>query len=496
MSAACRNAHERSERLEQRSPGPMVSRRTALKLGGVLSLGVAVTACSADESPRLDGVARVLVDGVIEAQPWHAFLDSVGVAAHWSFLDTPYARTAEVADLIADCGIRHVRSEASADAARLLAERGLSSTFLVDVDVRRPRDVANQLEVIRPLVDEGGVVAVEGPNEPDLFWVEGDLSYQGLPFPNGVLAWQEELFGTVRSDPQLRDLTVIGPSFGQTYWGGGHPFEPGSLADVVDVGNFHPYPSGNPYAPQQTYAGIAEYYRHSDFPSVALDRHPINLDTYRPPFGDKPMMVTETGYSTWRLGQSEAVQARYLPRLYLENYRLGIVRTYMYEFVDEFPDPTGQDREWHFGMLRHDLSAKPSYHAVRDLLRAVRGDDGAVAVRIPVKLTAVPAAGYDATALHHVALARSAGKAAVLLWHEVSANDLSPLERTPPEPLRTVDQPPVGVRLELPAGARLERALVLQDDGTTAKVEVQRRSTELAFEVPDRVVVLLVEGLG
>jgi hypothetical protein len=479
------------------------SRRDVLKVGAGLGLGLTVAACSSSQGLPSSGEPTrpsageptTVVDGVVRAAPWQSFVDSVGVAAHWTYLDTPYKQAERVADLIEECGIRHVRSEPSPAAARLLAARGIRSTFLVDINVRQPVPLTTQLDALRPLVAEGAVVAVEGPNEPDLFWTASSLTYRGQGFPDGVLAWQRELFQLVRQDPQLRHLTVIGPAFGKTYWGGGHPFPAGSLAGVVDVGNLHLYPSGNPFADRQTYAGIREYYRFSDFPSATLDRYPINLTTYRPPFGDRPVVATEAGYSTWRLGQSEAVQARYLPRMYLEHFRLGITRTYVYEFVDEFDDSSGDEREANFGLVRHDLRPKPSFRTVSRLLATARGRAGQVAREVVATITVTPPSGFDAAALHQTTLALSPDTVVVFLWHEVSADDLSPLEDEPPRPPMEVRQPAMSVLLDLGREADVVSAVMLQDDGTTTEVEVTRRNAGLELQVSDRVVALVVRGV-
>ena len=39
------------------------------------------------------------------------------------------------------------------------------------------------------------------------------------------------------------------------------------------------------------------------------------------------------------MASSEAAAAKYVPRLFLEDYARGIVRTYLYEFLDEAADP-------------------------------------------------------------------------------------------------------------------------------------------------------------
>lgn len=431
--------------------------------------------------------------------PAVAFTGSVGVNVHWDFLDTPYGTRYEaVRDALVASGIRHVRGAETSRAADL-SGRGITTTVLVDQGSQGGgRGPAAAMADLAPLAASRAVDAVEGPNEGDLFWEENRRSYRGEPFPAGVVAWQRDLWRAVHADPRTRDLIVIGPSLGGTYWDGSNPFAPGSLAGVADWATIHPYAAGNPYADQFAYGGIQHYYDSADFPSVALDRYPVTLETYRPPFGDLPVAATEAGWSTWRLGPSEAAQAAYVPRLFLECWRLGLARCYSYELLDEKADPSGDDREAHFGLLRHDLSPKPAYTALASLMSAVE-DAGegapppaALATVASARLEVDPPPGYDAETVHHVALARSDGSVVVALWQEVSRDDVSGKDQDPPRPVREVDQPPIGVRLDLGRAGRGARVQVIGADGRLQDAGARQAGTTWSFDVPDRVTLVTV----
>ncbi len=431
----------------------------------------------------------------VERQPTRAagaFVDSLGVNVHWDYPDTPYGGDYEgVRRLLVDSGIAHVRGQEMRAAD--LHRDGITTTVVVDRRTGDEDTPAARLEAMRPLIASGAVDALEGPNEPDLFWTREDRRYRGEPFPQGPLLWQQELYRAAQSDSSSARLPVIGMSFGRTYWGGGHPYGAGQLRGSADWGNIHPYPGPNTFTDPVPYAGIDRYYWNADFPSLSMDRHPINLETYRPPFGDLPMSATENGYSTWRLGQSEKMQGRYMPRLFLEGFRLGLERTYSYELVDEFVDPSGEDREAHFGLVRHDLTPKPAYTAVQSLLRAVGdgADPGAaVTERLDYRLDVTPPAGFDARYLHHVVLQRRDGSHVIALWHEVSGDDLSGRDKTPPEPIREVEQPPMDVSLGLATGDdRLGLATVrtLDDEGHLQETGATNDGDTLQLSVPDRV---------
>lgn len=469
----------------------MLTRRRALQTFGAAIGGTAVggAALLGGAAPALAASAQPLG----RLRPVSAFVDSVGVNTHLGWWDTPYgADYRRVRELLAASGVRHVR-DFDSHRARDLARAGVSTTVLVDSDMAGRGDPAARVRELTPLVTSGAVVAVEGPNEADLFWTRGRRTYRGQPFPGGAVRWQRDLHAAVKGDPRLRDLTVIGPSLGGTYWGGGNPYRSGELERVSDWGNFHPYPAGNPYCPQRRYAGIQEYYADADFPSVALDQHPITFDTYRPPFGGRPMAASETGYSTWRWGQSERTQGLYTPRLFMENFRLGIPRTYAYELLDVFDDHGGGDREAHFGWLRHDLSPKPAYRAVASMMQVVTGGvpgSGRARRALDASIQVTAAPGYDPAAVHHVALERPDGSVVVALWHEVSSNDLTGLGESPRRPVRELFHLPARVTVDLGEDTSGARATTLTDSGRGRRHGVDRRGTSVVLDVSDRLTLL------
>jgi hypothetical protein len=88
----------------------------------------------------------------------------------------------------------------------------------------------------------------------------------------------------------------------------------------------------------------------------------------------KPVQATEAGYcnNIPTRGVSEEAEGKYTARMYAEFFRRGIIRTYKYELVN-----TGQTgREFLFGLLRNDLSEKPAFRAVKNLI-TILSDKGA-----------------------------------------------------------------------------------------------------------------------
>ena len=98
--------------------------------------------------------------------------------------------------------------------------------------------------------------------------------------------------------------------------------------------------------------------------------------------GTRGLVFTETGYHNALRDRSdqppvsEEAAAVYFPRLLLAAYALGARRTFVYELLDEKPEPALADLQQHFGLLRNDFSPKPAFTAIKTLIGAVRARPG------------------------------------------------------------------------------------------------------------------------
>ncbi|MCW3094683.1 MAG: hypothetical protein JWL77_301 [Chthonomonadaceae bacterium] len=369
-----------------------------------------------------------------------------------------------------------------------MAQLGVKSTVVAEPDANSPAELRDKIKAVNRKLQ--AVDAVEGPNEPDLFWVKNKKTYQGQRFPEGVVHFQKDLYAALKSDPATAKLTVIGPALGKTYDPGGgspNPFTSGLLADSVDWGNFHPYPGGNPFSVPFPYGTLTKYYWFGTFPSADLDEFPYALHTYSPPFTPKPMCATETGYSTFSDGQSEVIHAKYMPRLFAEYFRLGIQRAYSYEFIDEFADAAGANREAHFGLLRRDLTPKPAYTAIRNLIHLLddsKGKKGFQPGKLDFRIDVQPSGEYTKTQfVHHLLLQKSDGDFYLLLWHEISDEDGSA------HPHRQITPPdmPVTVTVTTPLKSA---TLYVPNDSMDAAQAWQNHPSTFSLKVPDRLVIL------
>jgi hypothetical protein len=174
-----------------------------------LLLAVVVTGAIADRSNHGDRVFahnktltrndHPLRHSVV-ARRADSFVDSICVTTHWSYTDTPYyQRYREVKQKLIEAGIRHVRDALYQDRAQDLGRSGIRMTAVTDI----PNYTNGNEDTVRSLVKQiqaanatgARIGAVEGPNEPDLFWDASRFNkkYKGQGFPAGVMAFQKDL---------------------------------------------------------------------------------------------------------------------------------------------------------------------------------------------------------------------------------------------------------------------------------------------------------------
>jgi hypothetical protein len=315
-----------------------------------------------------------------------------------------------------------------------LASDGIRANLGVGNLDSTPTDIATRLRALRDRV-RPAVVSIAGVNEPDIsgdpHWVEK------------TRAFQAELYRQVKAEPALAHLPVIGPSL--VYRDSRAAL--GDLTASLDRGNIHPYPGGTP-----------------PLRNLADEQWMMSKVS-----GSKPLVATEIGYHTDlsftgpHRPASEKAVATYTPRIPLEAFRFGIERTYIYTLADLWSPAQASAHgysasENSFGLLRWDLSPKPSFLSLRNLLRAVDGDSAPVAAPGGLRV-ALDRAGSDVRTL----LLRSAeGWYALVLWRDVSVWDRD----------RQVDLSPTPDQLDVVMGQPI--SLAQRFDPVVSDVERQR----------------------
>jgi hypothetical protein len=358
---------------------------------GVTTIGATTTEASAHAAAAGSASVR------LQAVPADSVVDSYGVGIHTNFLNTPYRDYRAVGDALADLGVRHVRDDLYLDAPRQYAAiRSIAERAGVGFDLicGRPGGDATPADYVDTVADQlagGEVESLEGVNEWDLFG-------GGDSWPTELADWQRQLHDAMQADPATADLPLLAPALAFRW----NYAQLGDLSSWVDVANAHMYPGG--YKPFDEIGAITRAVR---------DKLPL-----------PPLVTTEAGYhnalaaGSSHPGVPEDVAGSYLPRMLLEHVVRGEKRMYSYELIDEFDDPEGTNAEAHFGLLRHDLSPKPAYTAMKNLL-GLLADPGPDFTPDSLDITA---SGLPSDVRYLLTQKRD-GRFVLLLWRDVSIYD-------------------------------------------------------------------------
>ncbi len=368
----------------------------------------------------------------VRPQSAGAFRDSVGVNTHIVYFNTAYGNWPRIVSAITALGIRHLRdgvyanpepqwhdwNEAYYSDVEYAAARGLRFDFGLGQPGFGAGTLAQLVTVIKTRL-RNAVEAVEDPNEFD--------QYGGMAnWPGPLAGYDRALYRMMKADPSLRSLPVVGPSFA----GPTAPQELGDQAKWMDVANIHPYTGGQSPTPQHT------------------DSELLRAAVTGP---GKPVWATEAGFhnamnapASAQPPVSETAGAIYTLRTLLEHFRSGIARTYLYEMIDETPDPGDANSEEHFGLLRSDFTPKPAYTALKNLLSLIGDGAPAGGVR-PIDLR-LP----SDTGVRDLVFENSGGTYVIVLWRLDSVWD-------------TASRRPIAVRataetIGLPAGGTAQIA--------------------------------------
>jgi hypothetical protein len=322
-----------------------------------------------------------------QASSASAFTDSVGVVTHFSYTDTPYyTNFPEILNGLKTLGVRHIRDgyyNWPADSPiigfhKQLLASGIKTSYVVPYDpTTSPADIKDLA------AETGDMEALEGPNECDIYPCGGTGN-------TGVIN-AASFMPVVNQAGNELGIPVIGPSFTQQ---GSYPVA-GNLSSVMTYNNLHVYFGGrNPGStgwgdpdPQGNAYGSFNWW---------LDQAQIDGP-------GKESYITETGYITTPTTTTpytlpESVAASYMPRSLLLAFNHGVKKTFMYELLDEVSSPG-------YGLLRSDLSPKPAFNAVKNLL-ATLADTSATPGAATAPAPGTATAQVRASVPKHIALPR------------------------------------------------------------------------------------------
>jgi hypothetical protein len=343
-----------------------------------------------------------------------AFADTIGAGVATFYDDTATDDKPRMKAHLQDMGLKHLRGGIRNGrrayeyaAARDLAANGMKFMWITGRP-GSPIDPNGWLEVQNVLTDPnklaGTTEALEGPNEYDI---------------SGYSNWEQRLYDYMRetyagskADPSFTTLPHFGPSFvhndNRERW-----VRQLAAERLMDAPNAHIYPGGNP----------PEVHIEQQAKDVAKDHR----DENRMP------VLSEIGYhnainngNSGHFGVSERAQSIYLLRTFLTAFAAKIPRTYIYTFMDLFPEPAKTDMEMHFGLVavEGDRSAdkstwttrpKQAFYSIKELLEITR-DSGLVPGPGSLSYALTGAPGD----LRQVLLSRSDGSVDLVLWNPAS----------------------------------------------------------------------------
>jgi hypothetical protein len=337
-----------------------------------------------------------------------SFVDTMGMNGHF---ESPfyYANLPLERSLVGNLGVRYYRVSAE-EILQPIGDyvgniKSLCTSYGTKFDILTSFHLtAAQVVKAVGLLPASCVDSVEGPNESDN---SGQGSEYDPHYATDIPPYMHSLYSTIKATPATAFVNVIGPSF--AYYTSYAAI--GNISSSVDFGNMHNYFSGFSPGTPGWGAGNLSFAQTLQYGSIAW-----NLAVSMQATGTKPVMATETGYYTAPIhcGVPLDVQAKYIPRLYLEQYRYGVPRTFLYQLIGY--NTTSADGS--LGIVSSTGAPLPAYTALAGMISALK-DNG---------IKSAPASYNwgltgETTNVTHVLLHKADGTLMIPLWIEVPSFD-------------------------------------------------------------------------
>ena len=311
----------------------------------------------------------------VKAYQADALVDSMGVGTHIAYTDrTYYTNWAGFSQALIASGIRHIRdgvnpnwTEADGYWAkfRTLAAAGIGVLTL------NWGTAGSQVPPSQIAACASSMLCIDGLECSN----ECDANACGSPTGTGTSFVLGEL-PLLKAAAKMLNVPCVGPSYTQpsSYVSGGNQ------SRFIDKVNIHAYFAGRE-PENQGWGGNDS----ADIPAGATPHAYATVEFWkdyaRLQAPGKGIFFTETGYVTLAGTNyfciDEQAQAVYVPRMYLFNFASGIERSYTYECVDEeAATPGSTNDQGHYGLLRNDMSAKPAWTALCNLITLLSDPGG------------------------------------------------------------------------------------------------------------------------
>jgi len=402
--------------------------------------------------------AAVMSAGVAMAETYvplraQVVRESVGVNTHIRYTDGAYAHIPDVIRALDYLDVRHVRDSIPRIAPGgglplakyiWMNKAGIRFNLIIGGGVYDPANAITgleRLEAARP----GAIETIEGFNEVN----NEPVTYQGETNLESAIAAHKETVRRLRAHPTLSDIPILDLTGLDI---------PEALDGRGDYHNTHVYA------------------QNGDQPGKWMGKEQWT--------DGKPWVITEFGYASnpqsgWLvIGVGEDGQAKGVLNGILDAVQNGASRIYLYELLDEKPDPKGENMEMHFGLFTYANKPKPAAKALRNLLRIVADPDAAALTFTPHPLD-LKIGGAPET-LRVLTIQKASGETQILLWNEATFWDR--------EHGRPVENAPAPVKVTLPAGQGVR---ALYDPLRQEKaVRFFNGEDELTVDVPDYPVIV------
>ncbi len=332
-----------------------------------------------------------------KAAPSESLVDTSGVCTHLTYTDSLYyTQWPAVFSRLQQLGIKHIR-EGYADLPQgspvfaehqQLAQAGITADFVVPFDLSI---TAQKLQQFASKVSD--LDMLEAPNECDVLENCGGGGSVGIADVVSFLP-------TLHAAASALHVPLMGPSYVNPL----SYLTTGNVASLINLNSMHIYFGGrNPGntgwgAPDDDGNGYGSL-------TFWLDQSAIDAPGIKP-------AITETGYMSFPSTSilftlPESVEASYIPRTLLLGFKNGFEETFFYQLVDDPSSPPG------YGLLRSDMSQKPAFTALSNLLKLLTDQGGTFTPgSLPYSI-----AGADSN-LDHLLLEKSDGSYWLVLWLE------------------------------------------------------------------------------
>jgi hypothetical protein len=383
-----------------------------------------------------------------------SIVDSVGMNVHLHYTNTPYANFPLVQSLLTDLKVRHIRDGVvdTTWAEYYKRHNALGKLGIHCLYVTSPK----QSDALLASYPDRVRFDFEGYEAPNEYNNSGDHNW-----PDTLKGFLPRLYRITKSiSIDGGHAILVGPSLTQP---DAFPKMTG-VQQYFDYANLHNYSAGR--NPGTTGWGGGGY------GSIEWNKRQAHGA-----WADAPIMSTEIGFTTDpgnKQGIPEDVEAKYIPRLILEQLLHHIDRTYIYELIDVGPKVSKNDAA--FGLVRNDGSKKPAYTALKGLT-SIAADAGSAPRLEDLPFDLAP----GASDLHHLLAQRGDGTYLLFFWIEEPCfnPDSKKMQPVPARP----------VTFSSPARFRSMELLTFSSDGSVSAHKIDKAGA-IPLEATDSVSVL------